>query len=107
MRSTLGLLSLSLSIACGGAQRAPEGKAAPAAQNTGEAARWDALSDRYLERALVFDPGFAVYQGRHERDGEIIDFSEASVAARARELTQFRKEAEAIPDGALDEARRF
>lgn len=108
MRRTLGLLSLSLSIACGGAQRAPEGKAAQqAARSTGEAARWDALSDRYLERTFVFDPGFAVYQGRHERDGEIIDFSEASVAARASELMQFRKEAEAIPDGALDEARRF
>jgi hypothetical protein len=86
-------------VACGGAR--PVG-----VEETGaSAARWDALSARFLERVLARDPGFAAQQGRHEHDGEIVDLSRPAVEAWNRELHVLRDEVTAR--GQLDATRAF
>ncbi len=93
------LLVLGL-IACGGA------RPVVVVKETGEgAARWDALSTRFLELTLARDPGFAVQQGRHEHDGEIVDLSVSAVQAWDRELHALREEVQASKD--LDDTRAF
>jgi len=89
--------------ACGGAAP-PVGKHARA---SGEAASWDALSARYLERVFARDPGTAVSQGRHEYDGKIVDLSAAAIAAWVDELHAFHDQAEAIAEASLDPQRAF
>jgi uncharacterized protein (DUF885 family) len=87
-------------VACGARPVAP---AAP-----GDVAqRWDSLSARFIERSFARDPGFAGQQGRHEHDGEIVDLSRAAIAAWDAELHQLREQAQAFPEAALDEPRRF
>ncbi|MDB4976224.1 MAG: hypothetical protein JWN48_4565 [Myxococcaceae bacterium] len=100
------LLGLVLFAACGAPARraeAPSGRV----QDPILAARWDGLSARYLERSFWRDPGFAALEGRHERDGAIIDLSEPAIAAWVQELHGFRHEAEGLDAQGLDEARRF
>ncbi len=99
----VGLALILAWTGCGAQQRTRE-RAEPQAS---EEARWDALSQRYLEQSFARDPGFAVMQGRHERDGEIVDLSQQAVAAWVAELHGFRREAEALEAAALDQARRF
>ena len=92
-------------MACGSSTRvaAPRtGQLAP-----GAAARWDQLSTLYLERTFARDPGFAALQGRHERDGQILDLSQPAIDAWVAELLRFRAQAEAIAEAELDPARRF
>jgi uncharacterized protein (DUF885 family) len=111
MRSRLGfgvwwflVLTATLVGACGGA--APKAEAPSTRAGTSSAA-WDALSARYLERAFRRDPGLAVAEGRHEFDGRLMDMSVSAIEGWVAELHQQRAEAEAIPAGELDAARRF
>ncbi|HEY6876847.1 MAG TPA: DUF885 domain-containing protein [Polyangiales bacterium] len=67
--------------------------------------RWDALSARFAELALARDPGFAANQGRHERDGEIVDLSLPAIAAWDAQLHAVRDEAAAFEG--LDDTRAF
>jgi len=39
------------------------------------ATAWSLFRDRTVENLFVFDPGFAVYQGRHDFDGRVQDWS--------------------------------
>jgi len=64
------------------------------------------LSERYLERSFAHDPGFAALQGRHERDGQIVDLSSPAIASWAAELARFRAEAQQL-EGGLDPERGF
>ncbi|HEX5656714.1 MAG TPA: DUF885 domain-containing protein, partial [Polyangiales bacterium] len=75
-------------------------------KETGQsAARWDALSARFLEAAFARDPNFASQQGRHEHDGEIVDLSRVAVEAWDRELHTLRDEVKAARE--LDDTRAF
>ncbi len=60
-------------------------------------ADWQAFVDRTIERWFTLDPAFAVYQGRHDFDGKLPDWSDAGLKARAdflkvtiREAGRFR-----------------
>jgi uncharacterized protein (DUF885 family) len=88
-------------LGCGGAKPRTD-----PAEPSG-ATRWDALSARWLELSFARDPGFAGQQGRHERDGEIIDLRREAIGAWVAQLHALRAEVEAFPERELDEARRF
>jgi len=101
-RLSLVLACLAFLLGCGGAPRRGE---PPSSEREARAAL-DALSARYIERSFAWDPGSAVYAGRHEHDGEIVDYRPSALAAWVEELRGFRREAEAIAASALDPARR-
>jgi uncharacterized protein (DUF885 family) len=68
---------------------------------------WDAFRDRFIERALAQDPAFAVYEGRHEFDGKLPDWSEAGLARRVAFLKATRDTAMQFDSMSLDTTRRF
>jgi Bacterial protein of unknown function (DUF885) len=68
-------------------------------------AAWNAFRDRFIERSFELDPTFAAYQGRHEFDGQLPDWSEAGLAAQIAFLKSAIEEAQAFKR--LDEAQDF
>src|SRR5262245_25330979 len=89
MRSTLlALLILTLS-ACTRQESAP----APTANN---AQTWAATRDALIEEYLKAQPAFAVYQGRHEYDGQLPDWSAEGIAAEVKRLHAARDRAAGV-----------
>jgi len=68
---------------------------------------WDAFRDRVIAAAFDARPDFAVYQGRHEFDGRLPDWSETGLAARIAYLKAVRDTASKFPSATLDSARSF
>jgi uncharacterized protein (DUF885 family) len=93
-------LALCLGIsAC--TQRAP---APPAAQDLPQ---WTQFSAAFVEGYFKQDPSFAVYQGRHEFDGKLPDWSDAGLTARANFLRDAIANAKAIDGGSLSKDQQF
>ena len=44
---------------------------------------WSAFRDRFIDRLFQLDPAYAVYQGKHEFDGRLPDWSDAGLKAQA------------------------
>ena len=88
---------LGLAGACRSAPRPP-----PA-----DAGTWDAFVDRYLEAHFAANPGFAVYQGRHEYDGKLPDWSDAGLRREAARLRAAHDSAAAWDTTGLDARRRL
>lgn len=68
---------------------------------------WGAFRQRFLDSYFEHNPTFAVYQGRHEFDGVLPDWSEAGIQATADWLHEAQAEAEAIAADSLDQAERL
>ena len=68
---------------------------------------WDRFADGFLETYFRNNPPFAVYQGRHEFDGQLPDWSEPGLAKWTAELHRLRDSAAAFPIAPADSARRF
>lgn len=96
-----GLASLALG-ACAAtpppAAEAPPPAAAPSRD-------WKAYAQATIDKWLESDPSFAVYQGAHQFDGRLPDWSDAGLKARAVFLRQVIDEAQGFTG--LSEADRF
>src|SRR5688572_15316192 len=57
------------------------------------AAGWAATRDALIEEYLRAQPAFAVYQGRHEFDGQLPDWSADGIAAQIKRLRAARERA--------------
>ena len=68
---------------------------------------WDAFADRFLESYFAANPDFAVYQGRHEFDGFLPDWSEAGLRGEIARLHRLREEVVAFDPTELEARRRF
>jgi len=60
------------------------------------AAQWAAYQEQFIQRSFELDPTFAAYQGRHEYDGRLPDWTEAGLAAQMDFLRTSITEAEAF-----------
>lgn len=81
---------------------APASAAAPARDPA-----FDHFRDAFLERYFQLDPYFAVYQGRHEFDGQLPDWSEAGLKRTGDLLRQSIARARMFGDASLDQRQRF
>jgi uncharacterized protein (DUF885 family) len=63
--------------------------------------------DQFLEGYFERDPAFAVYQGRHDFDGRLPDWSAAGLARTSRFLKDSIAQARGFADGALTKEQRF
>jgi uncharacterized protein (DUF885 family) len=106
---SLGLLAAVWAAGCPATSRSGPQASPHAAAAAGVSAgpRWDELSERYLALSFARDPGFAAMQGRHERDGQLLDLSLPAIASWVEALHRVQAEAEAFDPAQLDEARRF
>jgi hypothetical protein len=81
------VLSCAVVIGC----RSQESELPPASGSTGES--WAAVRDTLIEEFLKAQPAFAVYQGRHEFDGQLPDWSDEGIAAGVKLLREARARA--------------
>ncbi len=70
-------------------------------------AKWDAHVEQYLNEYFTANPTFAVYQGKHEFDGKLPDWSEEGLKKQIDFLKGQREKAAAFKDDQLDERQRF
>jgi len=91
MRTTfiLAAACLALTAACSRQDSTP-------ASDAGSATGWATTRDSLIEEYLKAQPAFAVYQGRHEFDGQLPDWSAEGLAAEAKRLHAARDRAAAV-----------
>src|SRR6185503_13895982 len=95
---TASLAALMLAItACTRQENAPAATAAPSQA-------WASTRDALIEEYLKAQPAFAVYQGRHEFDGQLPDWSADGIAAEIKRLHAARDRAAAVSDLSAAEA---
>ena len=70
-------------------------------------AEWDAHVEQYLNQYFAYNPTFAVYQGKHEFDGKLPDWSEEGLTKQIAFLKDQRQKALAFRDDQLGEHQRF
>src|SRR5262245_1073310 len=111
MRLQLGIVLFSaLALISAGCQQA-----APPANQTvntntnskSKSAEWDAYVEKFLDSYFAANPHFAVYQGKHEYDGKLPDWSEEGLKKEIDRLKAERDKAVAFKDEQLDERQRF
>lgn len=110
-------LSLALSVALGAlslagcatpTQTVEAPTAPPAAAPAEPAVRpWQAFADRFMEDYFRLNPAFAVYQGRHEYDGILPDWSTDGVAARIAFLKNAIATAKALKTDGMTAEEKF
>ncbi len=69
--------------------------------------KWDAYVEQFLTDYFTANPNFAVYQGRHEFDGKLPDWSRDGISREIARLKSERGKAAAFGDSDLDERQRF
>ena len=90
MRTLLLLITTGLILAtCSRQEDAP-------ASGADGAAGWATTRDALIEEHLKAQPAFAVYQGRHEFDGRLPDWSAEGLAAEGKRLRAARERAAAV-----------
>jgi hypothetical protein len=89
----LSVVACVLAWGCGGGDE----KAAEAPANA-----WPQTRDAIVEEYMKAHPAFAVYQGRHEFDGRLPDWSEAGIAAEIGRLKAWLSRARAVHAGLAD-----
>ena len=82
---------------------APVVAAAPEA----EASPWPAYMDAFLNAYFPLNPGFAVYQGKHEFDGRLPDWSDEGVAANIAMREKAIVDARAVDTAHMTDAEKF
>lgn len=73
--------------------------------DTGSA--WGKFVDGFLTGYFPRNPDFAVYQGRHEFDGKLPDWSEAGIADQIAFLEKTLTDAQAMDASGLDQGQKF
>ena len=70
-------------------------------------AKWDAFAQNYLDGYFALNPSFAAFQGRHEFDGQLPDWSEAGLQKKIAWLESERAAALAFKADTMDASQRF
>ena len=104
MRKLALALSTAAMLATTGAAPVQTARKAAAAQPAG---RWTTFRDAYVEELFRLDPGFAVYQGRHDFDGQVQDFSAAGLKRLGDFYRRSLAAARAMPPRGLSREERF
>ncbi len=104
------LAAASLAVMVTACDSAPSGPTAPAAEkSTGidTASDWGKFVDTFLTGYFPRNPDFAVYQGRHEFDGKLPDWSEKGIAEQIAFLEKTLADAQGMDPASLAEDHRF
>ncbi len=77
----------------------------PAAKPVSET--WDGFVSRFMEAHFAANPNFAVYEGRHDFDGKLPDWTEEGLRTQVLRLRATRDSAVVWDTTSLDPARRL
>ncbi len=94
--------------ACGGGASTNQGSNQPANVTAEKPsnAKWDAFVDSFLKDYFDANPQFGAYQGKHEYDGKLADWSEEGLKKELVRLKAERDKAGEFHDVDLDERQR-
>lgn len=92
---------------CAGPDMRAAATPAPPAATEARSSGWTGFREAFVEGLFRHDPYFAVYQGRHEFDGRLPDWSEAGLAAQVAFLNDSIARARAFDPAALTQEERF
>ena len=108
VRTLVVAIGLSAVLAAGCQKKTPPAPAVatPAPASAGRE-QWPKYVDGLLERYFAAQPPFAVYQGRHEFDGRLPDWSAAGIRKEIERLHHERENAAAFKDESLTGTQRF
>jgi len=95
-----------VALAVGGCQVQDNSNPSGTAAET-PSADWPAFVDGFIEASFKANPGFAVYQGRHEYDGQIADLSQAGINAEVARLKKAIADAQAFGDDKLTKQQQY
>ena len=70
-------------------------------------AEWDTFVNGFIDRTFEAQPHSGVYEGRHEFDGRLPDWSSQGLEAELTRLREERQRATAFDPDTLDERQRF
>lgn len=70
-------------------------------------AQWTPFVQSFLDGWFKLDPAFAVYQGKHEFDGQLPDWSNAGLTRQADYLKEAITKAQGFSDASLTPQQRF
>ncbi|HEX6126601.1 MAG TPA: DUF885 domain-containing protein [Pyrinomonadaceae bacterium] len=108
MRISALIVALFVSVSLLGCQPPANTNSNESVSNTQQSnAQWDAHVEQYLNAYFEMNPTFAVYQGKHEFDGKLPDWSEEGLKKQIDFLKDQRQKALAFRDDQLDERQRF
>ena len=94
---TLACFTLPLLTACKKAEE-PQQASAPRVEAAAPES-WEKFVTRQIEAHISNHPQWAVFQGRHEYDGQLPDWSRAGIEKEIARLHQVRDEAMAFDEG--------
>ena len=78
-----------------------------AAMAIDESSAWGRYLSSFLDSYFPVNPTFAIYQGKHEFDGQLPDWSEAGLKKMIDVRKQAIADAKAIDEADLSETERF
>jgi hypothetical protein len=84
----------------------PQAPAQPLLETT-QIETWDKFVIHHIEARVEAHPQWAVFQGRHEYDGQLPDWSRAGIAKEIARLHQAREEALAFTDDQMSAERLY
>src|SRR6185369_1264807 len=69
--------------------------------------KWDTNVEQFLKDYFDANPQFGAYQGKHEYDGKLADWSEVGLKKEISRLKGAREDALEFNDKDLDDRQRF
>ena len=99
----ISMISLAILPGCNMMKSEPE----PTELSANDGTEWGAFVDNFLSGYLPLNPDFAVYQGRHEFDGQLPDWTETGLNAQKEFLKSVIADARAIDATTLTDAQAF
>ena len=79
----------------------------PSAVTANDGSEWGGFVEKFLDGYFKINPTFAVYQGKHEFDGELPDWSPEGIKAAIAYRKQAIADAKAIDASKLTDAQKF
>ncbi len=83
------------------------GEEAAAASVASDGSAWGDYMESFLDGYLPINPAFAIYQGRHEFDGQLGDFSPEGLKAGIDFRKKAIADAKAVDEASLSDAQKF
>jgi uncharacterized protein (DUF885 family) len=99
--TTFSIVAAAFALAA--CQSVEQGPPAPSAA----AESWPQFMARYIDQDFAANPGFAVYQGKHEYDGRLPDWSETGLQNEKERLRSALAAAQAFDPRRLTREQRF
>ena len=90
-----------------GACKKMDKEASAPAEVKSDGSAWGGFMESFLNGYFPINPSFAIYQGRHELDGQLGDFSEAGLKAMIDYRKKAIADAQAINEADLSDAQKF